>query len=518
MGNELFKPFNHMAEGTLKGVQQTRTVYDHGSDGVPPSFYRYVVLETIFDPALVDAEKIVYYEHSLRVSNIHLARVLPRNTIVAQRVMTPGTSATTPAMFLFPFFPPSLSLPCQPGEHVWVMFEDPTGKRNDLGFWFCRIVEPGFVEDVNHTHSPRALDPGFSPGTKDSFDGSNKPTYEFRNGQADDRGDGRYTVASTQTLAGDENAYERLLVEPEAAKLQQLEPVPRFKKRPGDVALEGSNNSLIVLGRDRNGAACSFRPASSDGRSTIVDGIPANDSHGPSTGMIDIVVGRGQTSATSGQVVSSKDIKGNDTGFQEVAKSSGELSPGEGDPDFANDRSRVYVAQRTRVSSNFSLQGVDREVSKGSIQGGAPNDLDRSKVSDTERGDGGIVIKSDKLRLIARSDIEILVTGHLGRDQAGNLVASNNDADFAVLAIKSNGDIVLRPSRLGFIKLGGDDAVRPVLCGDVPAVPVNGVVTGAPLTTTMGGLFAGAKPAGENDNGPMLSSGQGVFSAKVLIK
>ncbi len=204
MTNEYYKPDKHIAEGVALGIQKQRAAYEHGARGDLPLFYRFVILETIFDPTIVDANKVAYFEHTLQVSNIHLATVLPRNAIVARRVITPGTAASTPAMFLFPFFPPAISMPCQPGEHVWVMFENPTGTKNDLGYWFCRIVEPGFVEDVNHTHPPRGMDPSFNPGIKEQFDGNVAPKYEFRNGRADERDDGRYTIAETAPLVGDE--------------------------------------------------------------------------------------------------------------------------------------------------------------------------------------------------------------------------------------------------------------------------------------------------------------------------
>ena len=238
MANEYTKPHSNIAEGVGLEIQKDRAAYEHGARGDLPHFYRFVVLETIFAPSIIDANKVDYFEHSLGVSNVHLAGVLPRNSIVARRVLTPGTAASTPAMFLFPFFPPAISLPCQPGEHVWVMFENPTGTKNDLGFWMCRIVEPGFVEDANHTHPPRGLDPSFNPGLKDQFEGTAAPKYEFRNGRADERDDGRYTLSETAMIPGDEAAYEQLLQETDGGKLAVREAVPRFRKRPGDIAFE----------------------------------------------------------------------------------------------------------------------------------------------------------------------------------------------------------------------------------------------------------------------------------------
>lgn len=512
MANEFYKPAAAWAEGNARNLARQRATYEHGTQGELPAFYRFVVVETIFDPTLIDANKVAYFEHSLEVSNIHLANVLPRNTIVARRVLTAGASASAPAMFLFPFFPPSLSFPCQPGEHVWVMFENQTGTKNDLGFWFCRIVEPGFVEDVNHTHAPRSLDPTFTPGVKDQFEGTDDPEYEFRNGRADVRDGNRYTIAETAMISGEEDAYERLLTDTDGGKLSVMEPIPRYKKRPGDVALEGTNNTLIVLGRDRTGAVATYK-VDDITKARIVDGVPSGDSVGPGAGAIDIVVGRGQTDDTLGKEIETKSINGGTTGNKELGKSTKDLVEGEGNPNFIADRSRVYIAQRTKVDQNFGTDAIGFDLGKGIFQGGDPTKKD---IKDSDTGDGAIVIKSDKVRLIARSDLEIIVTGFLARDEKGRIVEDSTTDTWAVVAIKANGDIVFRPSRLGYVKLGGDDADKGIVCTDVPIVAAAGGTSGPPLLTTMGGSFA-ATTAGAVDNAPAIA-GQGKYANKVLIK
>lgn len=515
--SEFFKPHAAFAEGTANDVQKQRAIYNAGARGDLSTLYRYVVLETIFDPTIVDAAKIDYFEHSLQVSNIHLAAALPRNTIIARRVLTPGTSTSTPAMFLFPLFPPTISLPCQPGEHVWVMFENQTGTKNDLGFWMCRITEPGFVEDVNHTHAPRSNDPSFAPTIQDQFEGTISPKYEFRNGRADEREDGRYTIAESATLPGDETAYEQLITETDGSKTTVKEPVPRFKKRASDLVLEGSNNTVIVLGRDRNGQVAKYK-IDELSRAQIVDTLPETDVSGPGAGVIDLVAGRGQTDATGGVEVASTTLLGAPTGRLEIGKSQSEVLPTEGDPDMMTDRSRVLIAQKTRVDTNFGLGAFNIELGAGTLQSNQTSDENKKNVSDNLDGDGAIVVKSDKVRLIARSDLEIVVTSHLSRDTKGRLIENPNSDDWAVIAIKANGDIVFRPSKSGLIKLGGDDANKAIVCSDQAITNVDGVVVGGPLITTMGGQFAGSVAGAPNDTGPALASGQAKFSAKVVVK
>lgn len=508
--NEHYKLDKQIAEGTARDNLRIRSMYSHGASNDLPLFYRFVIIETIFDPTVIDEARVSYFEHSLGVSNIQYATVLPRNAVVARRVMDSQSSAAEPPMFLFPFFPPAMSFPCQPGQHVWVMFESPSSKKNDVGYWFCRIVEPGFVEDVNHTHPPRANDASFVSTTKDLFDGTSDPKYEFRNGVGDTREGQRYTIAETATLPGGEDAYEKILTESDGAKLHSYEAVPRFRKRPGDIVLEGSNNSLIVLGRDRTGSAASFKIDNVKGK--VVDGSPAGDQL-TAAGSVDIVVGRGQTASTLGKEVT------NSLQRKEIGKSLQELVESEGDPDFANDRSRIYVAQKTQVDKNFQLELFNQEMGSGKIQGQASTGgKEKNLVIDSASGDGAIVVKADKVRLIARADLEIIVTGQLERDAQGRIVGSTNTDDFAAFIIKSNGDVVVRPSKKGFIKLGGDDADKALVCSDAPVSSVDGVVVGDPLITTMGGFFAGSKPNGQNQNGPALSPGQAKFSAKVLVK
>lgn len=481
-----------IAEGRAINDLQKRATYEHGTLSELPTFYRFVVLETIFDPTIVDANKLSYFEHVLGVSNIQFGTVLPRNTIVARRVLDASSIQSSPAMFLFPFFPPSLSLPCQAGEHVWVMFENQTSLKNDMGYWFCRIVEPGFVEDVNHTHSPRANDPSFVPSIKKIFDGDVTPEYEFRNGRAGVRDGERYTIAESATIAGNETTYEKLLTDTDAGKTSVMEPVPRFRKRPSDIALEGSNNTLIVLGRDRTSAAAKFKTDDVT-NAQVVDGIPDADAQGPAAGAIDIVVGRGQTDKTGGNVVESKFVSGGKTGFKEIGKSSSELVPEEGDVDFKNDRSRVLIAQRSNVDTNFSVDSVIKSITP--------------QNTITDDSSGCVVVKTDKARIVAREDIVIMVTPSSGKDQNGNVIDADADASTcAAIILRSNGDVIIKPADKGVIKLGGDDANLAVLCTSVNNNGAGGEVTASPIVDTM--LGAQGQSDGLN----------GTFAKKILLK
>lgn len=493
----------HLAEGTADRVLAIRSAYNFGADGTGPLFHRFVVLEVIFDPTTVDEKKADYFRNTLGVNNIKLAQILPRNTIVARRVME-GQHATAvePALFLFPFFPPAISFPVQAGEHVWAMFEHPTGKQNTLGYWFCRIVEPGFVEDANHTHAPRALEPSFSPTTKDLGDGVDDPVYEFRNGRPVSRDGERYSAAETlQIPNGGADAYEKLMTDSEAGKLMTYEPVPRYRKRPGDLSFEGSNNTLIVLGRDRSGAVAKYKDGAEKG-AQVVDDLPTDDvTNGEAQGgSIDLVTGRGQTDKTAGKKAKSKTVDKADF-KEELDKAKKNLVENEGDPDFKNDRSRLIVTSRMPVDKRF---GIDKVVS-------AHNSKGEEIPKDIGNGGGSIVVKTDKVRLIARQDLVILITGAKDseRDDLGNIKDPDPDPDkCASVTIRASGDIVFTPSKTGLIRLGGDDATLSPLCTRVPNTPgMKGPVPKpSPIIDTMGGAQGGAD--GLN----------GTFATKVLLK
>jgi hypothetical protein len=479
-----------------------------------PNFRRMVVLEVISDPNnILDQKKFEYWRTILKVSNIQYASSLPRNTIVAQ----PVKKSDSP-MFVFPFFPSHLSLPCKPGETVWTLFEDTESSYSDIAYWFCKITELQHAEDVNHTHAPRSYEKSMGNGSlveREKNDGKTDPHYELRNGEALISEGSRTTNPSTLYIANtDENIFEKLTSETDAAALMQYESVPRFRKRPGDVALEGTNNTLIVLGTDRGSSIADYK-VDSDKNSMLTPVMPSLDLVG-SAGSIDIVAGRGQTKETSGNIVTttsvsqkSGDKKGIELNRKELGKSRDSLVSGEGDPDYANDRSRVLVAQRTKVDQKLGIS--DYNSAKFSKAG--------EEVKDRDAGDAAVVIKSDKVRIFARTDVQILVSGAdeaKSPDGQSVLKEKKSTSSFASITIKKNGDIVFSPSESGYIKLGSDSADKAILCTDAPANKSPSVqgststVLPIPINTTP------AAPGAPSLIGTGLA-GQGTWAKKVLV-
>lgn len=477
----------HITEGRHDEVMRNRAVYGDGPGGPAATFARYVILDVISDPGAIDKAKLSYYEHVLGVSNIQYAAVAPRNSIIASPVAS-SVEAAVKVMVLYPFFPPHMSLPAKPGEHVWVMFENPDATSNEIGYWMCRIVQPHFVEDVNYTHADRQFDKSFLPGISEVFEGSDEPVYEFRNGAVDSKDGERYTIGSTVSLPSDdiEKSYDKLLKESDAALMTTYESVPRYRKRPADTVFEGSNNTLIVLGTDRTGPVAKYEDDPDRGKKPK----PVEDDIHEGAGVIDMVAGRGQTEATGGKAVENK------IGKKELGKDKKNLQEKEGDVDFKNDRSRVLVAQKTKPDKNFQIDSV--------IKG-------HTKLTPVEDGDGegAVVVKTDKVRLIARHDVVILVTGAKEKDENGNVKdVDASEADCASVIVRTNGDIIFTPSATGLVRLGGEDATLSPLCTRVsrsPGMP-GPLAPPPPIVDTMGG----AQGAADGLNG--------TFPTKVLLK
>jgi hypothetical protein len=477
----------HHAEGNAQYVAGVHAAYGPtDAHGGSPTFVRYVILDVIHDPSVVDQKKLDHWVHDMGLANVSAASVAPRNSIVARRVLGNGATASDKAMVLYPFFPSHLAFPAKPGEHVWVMFEHPDAKVNEIGYWMCRIVGPSFIEDVNHTHMDRAMDPSFSPGTAATHSGNDAPKYEYRNGAAQEQDGERYSPADTASMQGDPDAYKKLLTASDASKITQLEAVPRYRKRPGEVAFEGTNNTLIVMGTDRTGAASDYED------DDVVGKVPKpfDNEQRLGAGSIDIVAGRGQTPATAGGIA-----KNTTTGTEELSKSLRELLTQEGDIDYIHDRSRVLVSQAIHVDEHFNIDGIV----------GSHSTVEVIKDAD---GVGAVVFKSDRVRLVARKDLVILVTGATELDDNGKVKEPDVDpSKCASIIIRANGDVVFTPAAKGVIKLGGDDANLAVLCQQA-ATGVGdgtGTVTAPPTIDTMFGSAG-------------LGGVSGEYATKVLLK
>jgi hypothetical protein len=196
----------------------------------------------------------------------------PKNSIKA-RVISQNFNANTDYEDLPIFYPlfPYIVQPVKEKEHIYVIFEDDACQN---GLWLTRIAEPLNVDNDNYVA------------------GAAKYAAEPDN---DISG-----VNVEQVVAGMALPPPNVEISPEFI----TEEVPSFSPRVGDLQVKGSNNTLIVLGRDR----------------------PTNKESGQSesAGTIDIVAGR-QTLE---------------------------------DMDMVNDKARVYISSMTDADTNFDTGAI----------------------------------------------------------------------------------------------------------------------------------------------------------------
>jgi hypothetical protein len=431
-----------------------------GTLGQSSTFQRFIVEEVIFDPTEFDDERLDDIKQKYGLSQAAFLKQMPPNTVIA-RLINQTAAGHERFHYLFPFLPPHVMLPIHVGEHVWAFFEH--DKAIDYGYWMWRITEPRHVDDVNHTHADRKYHATEKQKTsKDKFEGTPDETPGFENGPTFTKDGQTNTIGeSASSHDPDPKIYEKLIKETDAGKISEMEAVPRYKKRPGDHVIQGSNNALIVLGTDRTGRTAKFKKGN---KGKIVDGKPDNDQNG-GAGTIDLVVGRGQTDKTAGKKID------NSINKKEISKRISDEKVEEGDPDFASDLGRLYLSMKTDPDGNLDIN-FSEKVGPGVPAG---------------------IIKTDHARIVVRKTLKMLVQPRPGAPES----------ECSGILFK-DGNVVFIPSETGLVLLGGEDASMSPLC-QPQAINSGGTVTAPPITSTLGSQVG-------------LSGPNGQFPKKVLMK
>ena len=411
---------------------------------------RAVVVEVLYDMASISDDELEELKTLVGdtskltdSSNIestveNLLITSPRNSILA-RVITHGEDhrkgligqgksseeTLVKCQICYPFFPPHLGLPVKPGEVVWIINDNPDGD-NTVSYWMCRVPGTDSCDDINYTHADRRFAPYITPAktkTPKIDDEFKSYIFGFPNGNPPNAmtlrnpGDFEYIVQQSQ-------AYRETFTP---------EPVPRFTKRPADLVLQGSNNTLISLGQDRGWTNKDSKAHRKDTSSATESNATKDDAEiklqkEQSSGTIDIVTGRGRYTfpffgasgdappkgSTSPLTVECTPPKKGREPYTEVNKNpAGQLyiedtglneenyrsNPTEGDPNFYTDAARIYVSSATSVDKNFYIDQPGVNI---------PSPFDAIALSDEASLDGGnklpaaVAVKSDQIRLIAR--------------------------------------------------------------------------------------------------------------------
>ncbi len=356
--------------------------------GQQPLLQRAVVVEVFGNPgSLTDEQKQAIAN---QVTNPEFVDVLPTNSILARFVNDSSDVGNPSSALLFPFFSSYLQLPVVPGEHVFVVYDDPSRRGTTIGYWLARTSEQRTVEDVNYNVSDRRFDPRYNPQLRATSERARQEESQdppgFPNG-----GDSQGTYTLRITGSNDENPYFGILDGSTAVQQFSFEPVPRYNKRPGELVLQGKNNATIIFGEDRTGPYERVE----------------QDSVGQA-GSIDIVVGRGRVlprtdteepEATSPRVITnSRDQK--EVNKAPYLSQENNDNPNEGDPDFNLDAARLLVSMQTEADINFQI--TEQPFPDNVLEFSQPKE-----GSEGTEGKSYVLGKADNIRLIARKTDEI---------------------------------------------------------------------------------------------------------------
>lgn len=376
-------------------------------------FYRGMVVDIISSVSGLTLRNKSIEDYKSLINSENL-KSFPRNTAVVKQISEGLSKTNDSEVICYPFFSSHLCMPLKPGECVWFVYENPDNKGS-IAYWLSRVTEPSHAEDVNHTlfaRSYRQAAKKQEPSTAERFNGETAES------------------AITQTYSyvsptGDANEIKDTMGF--ASQVCRIEAIPRYNKRPGDLVLQGSNNSLIMLGEERGHYAESTSAVKSTANTTnIPSGLAA----------IDIVVGRGNFASTAGLEIL------NELGLPEIDKR--QDPPTEGDAHFPTDASRLYL---TANSKDILLPyHPDRLLN---ITLPSTSGLDGSLAS---KPGSFFVGKADNLRLIARSSGDIRIVKE---------PTSGGGIDSSAIIFHSDGTLQASARKISLSTYNTDGAAEP---------------------------------------------------------
>jgi hypothetical protein len=185
------------------------------------------------------------------VKNIHMLNKLAPNSIIVA-ILDNARSIERPERYVaLPFFSPHISMPIKPGEYVWLMIESDNDK--EVVYWMSRKHGIGQVDDVNYTFLERTDSIENTLVEKIKSNTLNKKKESEINDPSIVKNETQnmHSFLSNQLI--DVNTRNDLLtnasiIDNSHAKSRiKREVVPKKSKNPGDLLLQGSNNSHIQL-------------------------------------------------------------------------------------------------------------------------------------------------------------------------------------------------------------------------------------------------------------------------------
>jgi len=200
--------------------------------------------------------------------------------------------------------------------------------------------------------------------------------------------------------------------------IDECDRIPIWKKAGSEVVLEGMNNSMIVLGRDRSGHS----------------GEGVGGMGGTGCGSIDMVVGLGSEDHIK---YASKIHQKEKRMLQDNEKKR--------DPNFVLDAARLYITQKGEIDYYFGLAVGSERTGMAKYKSGA-------------------ALKADHVRIIGREHVKIVAGkarfegyGMMGERNAGG---GANSAAGKIDLIAGNYTDASNVSLLGFISIPGEDVIE----------------------------------------------------------
>ena len=407
-------------------------------------------------------------------TNSEMASRAPQNSIGVRLLSELGEASIDAgrSTICYPFFPQHLSLPCKPGEYVWI-YRAGTGDY----YWLCRVSSHRQIDDPNFTHLPRVQSLEENEGTKDdaSF-------YHFDTV----RGGGSINRGFFEKIARNSIAYREEFTG---------EVVPRIAKNCGDLLLQGSNNAIIQLGTEK------FEEPSTTVDPNIMtpyqSSDPANENRKPLSPAIDMCVLRksrelfdlkSQISAAAkeersletkegeahaglgsglGAMSGFRKDKDSDLNYYENDKTRDVIDDSLGkdiftqefvDSDIYNCIARVYMTNCRSIDDLLLIPDAPGESSS------RPQDV-------LGLGNfGAMVALGANTRLVGTETVKIQnIVGRAGiqMNPRGDVIIHGNRNGGAKIVLMHNGNIRILPGPAGLVKIGGDGAnIHPV--GGIP--------------------------------------------------
>lgn len=434
---------------------------------------RAVVVELLYDLSVFPDEDIE--EMKALIDAPDMLESAPRNSIIA-RVVTGGADKKAPeakeqpteeetekakedkesvpekekvgevGVLAYPFFPPHLCMPLKPGEQVWLI-TDSSDVPSKVLYWMCRITEPDHIDDINFTHGDRKFAGGTAEkGAKDKADAASgnqenqsppqdggdrgQPVieaspFDVNEDGLDDRilGFPNGTGEQDGFTLKDELGYEDIVNISEAYRQFRTQAVPRYTKRPGDLVIQGSNNTLICLGEERGWRHDEDPGASEFSNATENDEV-IEERKEKVWGAIDIVAGRGRYDyrllnedvatnvsedpyGPAARVIFNTPPADGRTEYVEVNKNpvatdnadnNRKDNPTEGDPDLFSDASRIIIAHSSNIDENFNIATAGETIPSPIGEESGQLEI----INKEGENPAAIVLKTDEIRLVAR--------------------------------------------------------------------------------------------------------------------